>query len=158
MCIRDSFYTGEGFDFEKPKAALKEKGFSVYRWLNAPPSPEELEKSLKKANQLWLISHSDRRLSDAHIAVIKKFFDAGHGVYIWGDNEPYYGDANALGKALLGVTMLGNVMGDQVVGRKEAGMKSGLIPGLLLTTGLENIYEGITIATIQPKMCIRDRR
>lgn len=35
-------YTGEGFDFEKPKAALKEKGFSVYRYINVPPSPKEL--------------------------------------------------------------------------------------------------------------------
>jgi hypothetical protein len=144
------FYTGEGFDFEKPKAALKEKGFSVYRWINAPPSPEELEKQLKKADQLWLISADDRRLNDKHIAVIKKFFEAGHGVYIWGDNEPYYGDANALGQALLGVKMLGNVGGGQTVGRREGGAKVGIIPGHLLTTGLENLFEGITIATIQP--------
>jgi hypothetical protein len=144
------FYTSEGFDFSKPKAALQEKGFSVYRWINGPPSPEELEKQLKKANQLWLISGDQRRLTDAHIAVIKKFFEAGHGVYIFGDNEPYYADANALGSALLGVTMLGNVPGGQSVGRREGDAKAGLIPGHLLTTGLENIFEGITIATIQP--------
>ena len=45
-------YTGEGFDFEKPKAALKEKGFSVYRYMNVPPSPKELEEALSKACQL----------------------------------------------------------------------------------------------------------
>jgi hypothetical protein len=144
------FYTGEGFDFEKPKAALKEKGFSVFRWINAPPTPEKLEEGLKKADQLWIISGGDRRLTDAHIAVIKKFFEAGHGVYIWGDNEPYYADANAVGDALLGVKMLGNVPGGQTVGRREGDVKTGLIPGHLLTTGLENLFEGITIATIQP--------
>lgn len=91
-----------------------------------------------------------RHLNEQHIAAIKKFFDAGHGVYIWGDNEPCYDDANAVGQALLGVTMKGNLPGDQTVGRREGGVKTGLIPGHLLTTGLENIYEGITIATIQP--------
>src|SRR6185295_1216038 len=112
---------------------------------------KEFSASLEKANQLWVVSDcAPRRLTDEHIAAIKKFFDAGHGVYIWGDNDPCYGDANAVGEALLGVKMLGNVPGDQTVGRKEGKMKAGLIPGHLLTTGLENIYEGITIATIQP--------
>lgn len=142
-------YTGEGFDFALPKAALKEKGFSVYRWVNQPPPPEELAKALEKSCQLWVISDASRKLSDAHIAVIKKFFDAGHGVYIWGDNQPYYADANAVGEALLGVQMLGNVMGDQTVGLQKAPNKAGVLRRHLLTTGLEYIYEGITIATVQ---------
>jgi hypothetical protein len=50
------FYTGEGFDFSLPRAALAEKGFSVYRWINAAPSPEELARGLEKASQLWIIS------------------------------------------------------------------------------------------------------
>ena len=45
-------YTGEGFDFSLPKAALKEKGFSVFRWINNPPPADELEKSLETASQL----------------------------------------------------------------------------------------------------------
>jgi hypothetical protein len=142
-------YTGEGFDFALPKAALKEKGFNVYRWVNQPPSPKELAASLEKSDQLWVISDATRKLTDEHIAVIKKFFDAGHGVYIWGDNEPYYADANAVSKALLGVEMSGNVMGDVGLARTETQKKAGLLRGHLLTTGLEFIYEGITIATIQ---------
>lgn len=142
------FYTGEGFDFSLPKAALKEKGFSVFRWLNTPPPARELEEKLKGASQLWLISSSDRRLTDEHIAVIKRFFDAGHGVYIWGDNEPYYGDANALGQALLGVQMRGNVMGGQPVPLQTSAGKAGVRPNHLLSTGIETVYEGITIATI----------
>lgn len=143
-------YTGEGFDFSLPKAALAEKGFSVYRWINSPPSPQELRAALKKSCQLWIISSLDRRLTDEHIKVIKEFFDAGHGVYIWGDNEPYYTDANAVGRALLGAQMLGNVMGDQVVGLQQQSKGPGVIKDHLLTTGLAHLYEGITIATIQP--------
>ncbi len=137
-----------GFDFSLPRAALKEKGFSVYRWIANPPSPTELEEKLQKANQFWLISDSAPRLSPEHIAVIKRYFDAGHGVYIWGDNLPYYADANALGTALLGVEMTGDVPGGQAVGMQKAPNKMGVRPNHLLTTGIETVYEGVTIATI----------
>jgi len=143
------FYTGGGFDFSLPKAALKEKGFSVYRWLDNPPSAEELEEKLKKACQLWIISSNEQKLTQAHLKVIKKFFDSGKGVYIWGDNEPYYADANFVARYLFDVEMLGNLPGDVVVGLNNKGENIGLTPKHLITTGLEYVYEGITIATIQ---------
>jgi hypothetical protein len=136
------------FDFALPKAALAEKGFSTFRWVGTAPSVEELEEGLKKANQLWIISSTTRRLSDAHIAVIKRYFDAGHGVYIWGDNDPYYADANAVGRALLDVEMHGDVPGGHPVPIQSKKDGPGVRPNHLLTTGLESVYEGITIATI----------
>jgi len=142
-------YTGEGFDFSLPKAALKEKGFSVYRWINNPPSPEELEEQLKKACQLWIISSNVQKLNEGHLKVIKKFFDSGKGVYIWGDNDPYYADANYVAEYLFDVKMLGNLPGDVVVGLNNKGKNIGLMPKHLITTGLEYVYEGITIATVQ---------
>lgn len=143
------------FDFSLPRAALKEKGFSVYRWANQPPSPSELESGLAKASQLWVIAGDHRMLTPEHVAVIKKFFEAGHGVYIWGDNEPYYADANVLAEALFGTTMTGNVIGDQTVSVQKTATTAGLLPNHLLTTGLEHIYEGITIATIQPSSSLK---
>jgi hypothetical protein len=139
------------FDFSLPKAALKEKGFSVYRWVNTVPTPAELENGLEKSSQLWIIADSSRHLTDDHVRVIKKFFDAGHGVYIWGDNQPYYADANVVAEALLdGASMEGDLIGDQVVGVRTDSRKPGVLPNHLLTTGLEHLYEGITIATIKP--------
>ncbi|CAM4164897.1 hypothetical protein [Corallococcus exiguus] len=143
------FYT-QDFDFSLPKAALKEKGFSVYRWVNSAPDPKELRKALQKACQLWIISDETQYLTPEHVKVIKEFFDAGHGVYIWGDNSPYYADANVVGQALLGTVMVGNIIGDQTVGLRKDGEGPGLLRRHLLTTGLEYLYEGITIATIQP--------
>jgi hypothetical protein len=142
-------YTEPVFDFQLPKAALREKGFSVYRWINTPPSPATLEKALEHASQLWIISGPTRQLTPAHVAVIKKYFEAGHGLYIWGDNEPYYADANAVTEALFGTVMLGNVEGQQTIGLAARPGAPGLLPNHLLTTGLEHIYEGHTIATIQ---------
>lgn len=147
-------YTGEGFDFSLPKAALKEKGFSVYRWINTPPAPEELEEKLKKACQLWIISGPTQQLNAKHLAVIKRFFEAGHGVYIWGDNDPYYADANFVAEGLLGTKMLGNLQGDVTVGLQKEKTRAGLLRRHLLSTGLEFIYEGITIATIQPNQTL----
>lgn len=142
------FYTGENFNFELPKAALKEKGFSVYRFVNAAPSPKELEEALSKACQLWVISASDRRLTDEHADIIEKFFYSGKGVYIWGDNDPYHADANFLAERLVGVTMNGGYMGNQNVTFKSNKTKHGMQADHLITTGLEYVFEGITIAKI----------
>lgn len=141
-------YTGENFDFEKPKAALKEKGFSVYRYMNQPPSPTELEEALSKACQLWVISTTTQLLNDDHAEVIKKFFYSGKGVYLWGDNDPYSADANFLAEKLIGVTMSGNYMGSKNVSFKSESNISGMQADHLITTGLEYVYEGITIAKI----------
>lgn len=144
------FYTGEGFDFSLPRDAIQQKGFSVYRWSNTAPSPDELRKGLAKANQLWIISDSSRHLNDEHLKIIKGFFDEGHGVYIWGDNDPYYADANAVADTLFGGSMSGNLPGQHVVGLASADSsnKGKLTRGHDITTGLEHLYEGITIATL----------
>jgi hypothetical protein len=135
-------------DFSRPKAALKQKGFSVYRWMGAP-SPEELKTKLSKACQLWILSGTARQLNDKHLAVIKEFYESGRGLYIWGDNDPYYADANFVGKALIGTTMTGNLPGAKTVGLQETATSPGILPNHLLSTGLQSVYEGITIATIQ---------
>jgi hypothetical protein len=140
---------GENFDFEDPKAALKQKGFSVYRWVGAAPKPDELRKKLKKASQLWVIADQNRHLNEEHLKVIKDFFDSGRGVYIWGDNSPYHNDANYLAAALFDSSMEGHYWADKVVHMKLEGKKSGLRRDHLLTTGLEHIYEGVTIAAIE---------
>ncbi len=141
-------YTGENFDFEKPKAALKEKGFSVYRYINQPPTPKELEESLSKACQLWIISNITQMLNDEHADVIERFFYSGKGVYIWGDNDPYHADADFIANRLIGVTMSGYYMGAQNVTFKTDSTISGMQKDHLITTGLEYVYEGITISQI----------
>ncbi|MBW2737115.1 MAG: hypothetical protein JRH20_32440, partial [Deltaproteobacteria bacterium] len=70
-------------------------------------------------------------------------------------NQPYYADANAVAQALLGVSMRGNIRGDRVVGLSPRAHKAGVKPNHLLTTGLEHLYEGITIATINPNQQLK---
>ena len=139
-------YTGEGFDFVKPQKALEEKGFNVVRF-TAPPSPDVLRAELDKATQVWVISSQNQVLSEQHIDVISEFFHKGKGVYIWGDNQPYYVDANRVAQRLIECSMSGNWHADKVV--NEA-MKDGDIGFMKhqITTGLEFLYEGITVAEI----------
>ncbi len=144
-------YTGEGFDFSLPKAALAEKGFSVFRWINSPPPAEELREKLKDACQLWVISDQHQKLTDEHAEVIKEFFDSGKGLYIWGDNQPYYADANFLAQKIFNTTMNGNTYAAQTVGISgEGNARTGIVDGHLIATGVANMYEGITIATVEP--------
>ena len=142
------FYTDGGFDFALPKAALAEKGFSVYRFMNRAPPVAELEKALSKANQLWIISGDRVQLTSEHVKVIKKFFDSGHGLYLWGDNAPYVGDADLVARALFDVSLVGHPYdpGEKVVGRQEKPGMTGLLADHLLTTGIERLYEGHSIA------------
>ncbi len=140
------------FDFELPKAALVQKGFNVVRVYQQTPTPKELETMLSKSNQFWLISncYDKVELTAAHHAVIKKFFDAGHGVYLWGDNDPCNADADALASKLIDARVKGDTYGDKTVGISKKDGQPGLAQDHLITTGLEYVYEGITVATVKP--------
>ena len=146
-------YADGGFDFSLPKQALAQKGFSVYRWINVAPPPEELEAKLEKANQLWIISGGVPQLTPKHIDVIRRFYEAGHGLYLWGDNAPYAEDANRVSQALFDVPLVSNPYdpGQHVVGLQKNGEGVGLKRDHLLTTGIEQLYEGHTIAYL-PKL------
>lgn len=137
--------------FAHATEALKQKGFGVVRYQNVPPV-SELRAALAKSNQFWLLASCDntRYLSPAHHAVIKQFFDAGHGVYIWGDNDPCNADADHLAETLVGARVHGDLPGDRVVGLSKGWGKPGVMLDHLLTTGLEHLYEGVTVATVYP--------
>ena len=132
--------------FAEATKALGKKGFKVVHH-KSPPSPENLRLELGNACQIWVISSTSRLLNEQHLQVIKEFFERGRGVYIWGDNDPFFADANVLGKALLGVEMRGDTRGGKVVKKSLGADKPGFIAHPI-TNGLDNIFEGATIATI----------
>ena len=100
-------YTGEGFDFRQPEKALNEKGFAIQRWTQVPEI-EEFKLSLADADQLWIISSDKLKLRPGHLNIIRDFFNFGKGLYLWGDNSPYYQDANFISHDLFGFEMNGN--------------------------------------------------
>ncbi len=138
-------YTGEGFDFKKPEKALKEKGFELVIWKNNPPNINEFKSVLEESCQLWIISSTSKKLNEDYLKEIKKFFNSGKGLYLWGDNSPYFADANYIGKEIFDVEMSGNVHGDKVVQKFNNG--KGFIEHDI-TQNINNLYEGATVATI----------
>jgi hypothetical protein len=133
-----------------PRMALEKKGFTVVEYTDANiPSPQMLSAELAgNKTQLWLISHRAGFLSAEHIRIITDYFRSGHGVYIWGDNDPYFVDANAVLVPLFAVELSGNSYGDQVLGIQSRSGAPGIIPDHLITTGIVNFYEGITISSL----------
>ena len=142
-------YTGGGFDFHQPGVALAEKGFNIHRWEDNPPPVREFAKALDTSCQLWIISDSTQKLSAEHITLIRSFFESGRGVYVWGDNEPFYADANSVAGTLFKGSLFGYVPGEQVIHVKTSSGRSGMVPNHLICTGLESLYEGHTVATVR---------
>lgn len=141
-------YTGEGFDFRLPSKALEEKGFSVRRWANQPPSAKDLAKALPGLSQLWIVSDAVAKLKREHLDQIAEFFESGRGVYIWGDNAPYFADANAVASRLLGAGLAGDAPGEQVLTEQARSGGPGFLRSHPISTGLERLYEGVTISSV----------
>ncbi len=139
-----------GQSFDQPAAALKEKGFSVVR-VTAPPSPASLKEMLAKSNQFWILASCNGQVSlgKEHHKAIREFFEAGHGVYLWGDNDPCNDDADALARTLIDASVRGDLPGNQVVGLSRKAGQPGITQDHLLSTGVERIYEGVTVATVK---------
>lgn len=142
----------EECNLDNTEKSLREKGFEVQCWScdggRNVPTPEMMISELKTACQFWLISTQNRHLNDAHIQVIHDFFNSGKGVFIWGDNDPYFQDANPVLQSLLGISMSGNSPGNKVVHECKSGSGAGFLQHEI-TTGLEHLFEGVTVATIQ---------
>ncbi len=138
-------------DLTAPTLSLKEKGLSVVQFspnTGGIPTLNEFQKALDKSCQFWLISSHTQQLTEEHAEIIKRYFESGKGVYIWGDNTPLHADANFITQKLLGVWMDGEYYGDKAVGFKSGGSDFGLRENHLNTIGLESVYEGITISQI----------
>ncbi len=145
---------GRECSMSRPTAALERKGFAVNERLKAG-SVAELADWLADATQLWVISDSRGHLKAGHVAAIEALWRRGGALYIWGDNQPYYVDANLITTTLFAdaeLVQTGNVMGNKVVG--EFSGKVGFLPHLV-STGLVNLFEGITIATINAEAADR---
>ena len=161
-------------DFSCAIKSIEEKGFSIIYWHGKLPSHVDFKLTLSTASQLWVISaYKQRRLNRKYLKTIIDFFNEGRGLFLWGENKPIYYDTNYIAKNLFGVTMSGDTPGRQKVTLQKEGItnkpesrisvierfkrkffvyhdasKAGIVRNHPITTGLEVLYEGATIATI----------
>jgi hypothetical protein len=142
-------YTSEGFDFKLPQKALERKGFGLIYWKDKLPSLKDFKYGLKAASQLWIISADKSHITEEYLKEIILFYQEGKGLYLWGDNDPYYADVNLVSKRLWNIQLSGNDFGNQVLGIQKGPLMPGLKSSHQISTGIENIYEGITISYIE---------
>ena len=135
-------------NFIEPAKALKKKGFEIEEYRNLPTLQQLKSALFGDKTQLWIISDRNGYMDHKYSEFITAYFESGHGVYIWGDNDPYFVDANLILRGIFGVTMSGNSYGDQVLGIQRTDRGPGIIPNHPITTGITNFYEGITIAEV----------
>jgi hypothetical protein len=124
------------------------KGFTVnvYSYLTT----QELTEVLETSNQVWLISDCRGHLSDEHINMIDAKWRQGLPLYIFGDNDPFFVDANKLLAKMELPEMSGNYVGSNYVYPSIEGGAKG-IEKTLPTTGITGkLFEGITIAEMSP--------
>jgi hypothetical protein len=154
-------YVGETLSMASPFAALTRKGFKLLHWTALPPL-DEFKAGLRTACQLWVISGKTVSVTAPYVEAIKDLVHAKKGLFLWGDNDPFFADANAILKELpetSGLSLAGNYVGDQVL-KEQTDAGGGGGGGLytdggvgfrkhLICTGLESMYEGITIASVQ---------
>ncbi len=136
-------------DFSRPRAALEKKGFKIVEYKSVPTERELRAKLKGDTTQLWIVTDRVSHLDKEHLTLIKEYFDSGHGVYFWGDNDPYYVDLNYLLPSIFnGVTVTGDRYGDKVLGIQQAKGDPGIVADHPITTGIVSFYEGITISEV----------
>ena len=135
--------------FDEPRKALNTKGFEVVEYTSVPALHTLINKVVDNKTQIWIVSDRYPKLNNEHLTYIKKCFESGIGIYIWGDNDPYYVDANKITHMLFNTQMEGNRPGEQILGIQSRTGGPGIIANHLITTGISSFFEGITIAEIK---------
>jgi hypothetical protein len=144
--------------------ALKKKGFTI----TVEKNEKQFVARLHKADVVWIISgtHPDKSVVDsskdsskeyypawktidkaAFVQAVQNYHRQGGALYVWGDNDPLFEHANAVLPSLLNdakVQLVGNTPGGQVLKLDGANQK-GFFGPHIITTGVVNLYEGVTI-------------
>jgi hypothetical protein len=126
-------------------AMLSKKGLAVTcinTWDFEHCSPRSLQRLLANAAECWVISSETRKLTNGHVRVIRAAWRAGMGLYIAGDNEPFFEDANFLLQAIGLPVMSGSYIGQQVLT-----LERGQYSPHFVTTGIQGgLFSGVTVA------------
>jgi hypothetical protein len=123
------------------------------------PNINKFKQHLTKSGQLWVFSNQRKTVvPEEHLKAIKLFYDEGHGVALWGDNDNLYNEANAVLEYLHpGHFLDGCIQADEKVSRISGSLENAYEkikkknPGFAphdIMTGVNNLYAGVTISAV----------
>eukprot|EP01087_Luapelamoeba_hula_P008019 TRINITY_DN1994_c0_g1_i1.p1 TRINITY_DN1994_c0_g1~~TRINITY_DN1994_c0_g1_i1.p1 ORF type:complete len:649 (+),score=191.02 TRINITY_DN1994_c0_g1_i1:136-2082(+) len=127
---------------EGPGIALQQKGFRVI----CTNDEAEFAEHLRDYDVGFVVSSDLVTLNTARVAqACLEFHQGGGGLAIWADNQPFFATANAiLAKICPGMNLTGDTPGDNDL-KLGLATKPGCFKAHLLTSGIETLYEGVTI-------------
>jgi len=145
------WFSTEG-SYGKPVSALKNKGFNVVVHVSRNSTVQQMMVSLLSADVVWLVS--GKQISEPgfgeFLEALEAFHRRGGGIFIWGDNAPFFAHANLLLLRLFpgeGIALEGNDQGSQIMHAHVDGRSPGhLTKRHLIMTGLNALFEGVTIS------------
>jgi len=136
-----------------PEAALREKGFRITTTNIIDTTISSIKSD--RVDVLWIISgdtgnrHWGPSFSGSQKEEIINFYRSGKGLYVWTDNDPLFEHANQILPDIVRTKVVGNTPADHIL-REGDGKKSGTFQRHLVTTGIVNLYEGVTISYPDP--------
>lgn len=139
---------------------LKRKGFAVEVVQDVDTFTRQLNKG--KYHVAWIIS--DNTFCGDKLAFLREvrtFHEAGRGLMIWGDNDPYFVHANQILAPLFAFHLTGNTPGGKELLPGNPRTSGCLGPtsddrqdvGRLICAGITKLHEGVTICypdNVQP--------
>jgi hypothetical protein len=108
---------------------------------------------------LFEVADGPPRVTAKGYDAIVRFIESGKGVFIMAENDPYYAEANVLLRRLYKTTIKGNYAGEKILYVRERNMSRETIAKYdgeyeirdhPLLTGVNFIFEGITISHVDP--------
>ncbi len=159
--VRDFIFTADNPLWK----AFQSKGFVVkYEFGKFQP------RWLENADQLWIFAGKQPNTIDEEgYKAVVKWVKSGKGLYLGADNDPYVIEAAALAKRLYNTSVSGNYLGTKIgavrgrnVKREDVAKFTAKIDPTIkqgggfeindhaLVTGINFLYEGITISHVKP--------
>jgi hypothetical protein len=126
-------------------AILKKKGFRTTLVNNEV----DFIKQIKEGDYdvAWIISErstnsgNGKQFCDA----VMEFHHKKRGLFIWGDNDPYYAQANLILPTLAGCKLVGNNHGDKLLTYGDRNTAGYFDNDNIIFAGVNYLHEGITI-------------
>ncbi|CAF1118764.1 unnamed protein product [Rotaria sp. Silwood1] len=140
------FYIDSQFNdtaMKVPIDALKVKGFQVIHVKTEDECITQMASN--RYDIVWVIS-TNQIQNSSFISALTKYHSSGGAIFLFADNAPYVCHVSEFLKTKFGITVEGNYYGDKTLAYKENGhQKTGHFGQHDIFTGIENLYEGVTI-------------
>jgi len=129
--------------------ALSQKGFRITYVTEEREFIRQLKNGANGFDVTWIISSRSSSLNPIEQAEFKtlvlNYHKTGRGLFIYGDNDPYFVQANWILPDLVGTTLVGDTPGGRVMSYGNGKTTGEFDANHLIFGGINYLFEGITI-------------